>query len=102
MNFSYLLSVKPFAQLCQYYIVAVDRCIVIDLVEQSVPTTCYVCSSITDSTCLDDYKGESSHETNCAPTTPAVFSALVGDDGGCSKVKARIQNVGITHVAGKN
>ena len=40
-------------------------------------TRCYVCSSVTDSACLDPYAGDSLHEDNCT-----------GLDAGCSKHKS--------------
>ena len=43
----------------------------------SQATRCYVCSSVTDSACLDPYAGDSLHEDNCT-----------GLDAGCSKHKS--------------
>ncbi|KAF6024347.1 hypothetical protein EB796_017348 [Bugula neritina] len=54
-------------------------------------TQCYVCSSILDSTCADEYVSPSNHEKDCGTYLFGIY-----DDGSCSKSKSITKALGST------
>lgn len=65
---------------------------------------CFVCSSLTDDSCNDQYIPNAGHEAHCSNTSSDLDANIESGagDGGCGKLKVRMLILGTEVVSGES